>query len=421
MNCMSCVCGVRKLFLDNTRRAERAPERDVSHAVSATSVVPPSTSTPELWHTFSLIAEHELEAVDEKCTEVLSVSDHPGEGVREEEVDIPPFEAWLIEKVGHDAVHMTDSIADALLAPIPGASIIPVPRGNSVNELFDHEWHKLVSKFDENSGAANGTSHAEPQNPRVDLARREKWDAIRSFVVSWRDEIESNSVLHRYIWTVALQRVSKMDARWAFSRVFRRCDLASAVTMDDSHMLKLIESVRTWRDASSLGLHVILSLPMLTKLLQRLAATRLQNISTYRDTDSAIMWFCLCGRTWRQIATLVKTRAFADYPYYDKLFRNDLTATAESLQVLEKNMYRFLQLGRVHFVVGVLVLVGRYEDAENLVVQRESDSALRTVLRRVRLELSTEDAIAQEFDAGDTDIGVRSSGRPSEERICRGC
>eukprot|EP00397_Hematodinium_sp_SG-2012_P011045 GEMP01011173.1.p1 GENE.GEMP01011173.1~~GEMP01011173.1.p1 ORF type:complete len:461 (+),score=96.57 GEMP01011173.1:46-1383(+) len=414
-DCLSCFSGITRLIRDfGTRRTRRSdvpllkvpaeePTSDESKTqidskvedldlcnaqndedVSAHSISPDSSPEYELrmWDSFALLAEFEL-GMSQLVPHEQPESE-PGSQSDASSVAPIAFEVWLDEKVGRETIEMSDAIALALKDSLPNMPLIV--RCNSVEELFDQEWNKLVSKFDD---AAQETVLTIPKSER-----ERKWDAIQHFVQKWSEFTVVDSAFHRYIWTLALQKVAKLDSKWKFPRKFSGPELIHATRIQEVHMMKLIESVDMWQDASQLGLHYFLPIPMLKKLAQRLASQAMQRVQSHQDTDMTILWFCICGRTWRQMASLVKTRAFMDYPYYEKLFNRDLTATPEKQVILEKNMYRFLQLGRVYMVVGILVLVGRHDDAENMLVQRQADPALRVLLRRLRLGLGTEDALA---------------------------
>jgi len=321
--------------------------------------------------------------------------------VVQNEEDLIPFKVWIRERVEIEAEEMTDEIATRLHDKLPKSSIVPSSSSSHCNthrsmvedecvafkREFDKEWDNMLSKIGETSGALMSARSSRKQRMSGPLwAVKQQWDKILKFIERWSYLMQHDEALHRYIWTLALREVALIDYEWRWPLVLSQKDLKNARSMLESSMLSLIESVDSWEEACKFYLHLILSGPMLRKLATRLSAKKLQNVESCEDTDEGIMWFCLSGRTWWQVKALVKTKAFADYMYYERLFHEDLTETEEKRIKLEKNIYRFLQLGRLEFAAGVLVLTGRHEDAERMLIQRESDFALSVFISRLRLE-----------------------------------
>lgn len=324
------------------------------------------------------------------------------EEIEESREDIIPFQAWIRERVDYEAEDMTDEIAkqlhdklpkaysDALSSSPSSSSSLGSARSMSEDErafkiAFNREWDNLLSKVGE-SGLMSTRSVRKQRMSGTAWAVKLQWDKVLKFLERWRLTMEHDEALHRYIWTLALREVALIDYQWRWPLVLTHKDLKNARNMHQNSMLQLIESVDSWEEACKLSLHLILSPPMLRKLASRLSSRKLQNVDSCEDADAAIMWFCLSGRTWWQVGALVRTKAFAEYKYYAKLFQEDLTETEEKRVKLEKNIYRFLQLGRLEFAAGVLVLTGRHEDAERMLVQRESDFSLSVFISRLRLE-----------------------------------
>merc|ERR1719494_1309527 len=213
---------------------------------------------------------------------------------------------------------MSDKIAEELGSDLPN---IDASQQESEDELSPSNlkeemtmaFAKLESKFTMADNQLDGDEpQKKPMKRRAKTHLEEQWEGVHEYVRGWRPQMVENTFMRRYIWTLGIHRIAGFDKRWShWKRAFSDEDYFNAERIGQTDQLKLIESVSTWQDAKR---------------------------------------FCISGRTWRQIATLVRTKAFQEYPYFNRLFKTDLTETPESCHVLEKNLYRFLQLGRTYLV-----------------------------------------------------------------------